>query len=187
VSSLIRDMPELELPIHRLTLDDVYKMVEAGVLREDDRVELLDGVLVDMTPPSADHSDAVALLNRHFVLGIEPPLKVRVQDMLVVEGGFVMPDLIVIDPNPRGVQPSTARLAVEVAVTTLRHDRSKAMRYARAGVPEYWIVDVVARELVVHRDPQGTEYRDVRRHRPPGTVSALVGAPPVDLAALLPA
>ena len=187
MSSLMRAMPEIELPIHRLTLDDVYKMVEAGVLSENDRVELLDGVLVDVTPPSADHSDAVELLTRHFVLGIEPPLKVRVQDMLVVEGGFVLPDLIVIDPSPRGVQPSTARLAIEVAVTTLRHDASKAARYARAGIPEYWIVDVVHRELVVHRDPQGTGYRDVQRHRPPGAVAAQVGAPPVDLAALLPA
>jgi Uma2 family endonuclease len=68
-----------ERQFHRLSVDDVYRMVDAGVLQEDDRVELIDGVLVDMSPPGADHSAAVAWLNRQFA-GAVGEREVRVQD-----------------------------------------------------------------------------------------------------------
>jgi hypothetical protein len=119
-------------PFHRLSVEDVYRMVDAGVLQEDDRVELIDGVLVDMTPPSAGHSGAVAWLTRHFV-GSVGGREARVQDLLLVEGGFLVPDLMVIDPPPRDRHPSTAALVVEVAATTHSQDAWKAERYARAG------------------------------------------------------
>ena len=179
-------MPELDLPVHRLTVDDVFKMVESGILDEDDRVELLDGVLVDMTPTGPDHSDVVALLNRHFVVALAPPLQVRVQDTLLVEGGFVEPDVFIVDAPARGELPSTAHLVIEVASSSLRHDTAKAMRYARAGVREYWIIDLAGRALVVHRDPHGTAYRHVERLGEDATVTALVGAPALPVASLLP-
>jgi Uma2 family endonuclease len=72
-------------PLHRLTYEDVMAMVEAGILHEDDRVELIDGVLVDMSPISPLHSDLVAWLMEHFVRAI-PGTRVRIQDLLRVEG-----------------------------------------------------------------------------------------------------
>ena len=77
---------------HRLSVDDVFRMVEAGVLREEDRVDLIDGVLVDMAPPSPSHSAIVGWLTRHFAPAVGE-LEVRVQDLLLVEGGFLMLDL----------------------------------------------------------------------------------------------
>jgi Uma2 family endonuclease len=173
-----------ETPLHRLSVEDVYRMVEAGVLREEDRVELVDGVLVDMTPPSAEHSAAVAWLTQRLV-GSVGEREVRVQDLLLVEGGFFMPDLIVVDPLPRDRHPSTAALVVEVAVTTQRHDTWKANRYAGAGVDEYWIVDLVGRVLTVHRGPRDASYRNITLHRSGDRIRALVSGAEIDVAELL--
>jgi Uma2 family endonuclease len=177
-------MPPPDVEIHRLSVDDVRRMVETGVLREEDRVELLDGVLVDVTPPSADHSAAVAWLTRLFVRGVEDA-EVRVQDLLLVEGGFVMPDLMVVDPLPRDRQPSMARLVVEVSVTTQAHDAAKARRYARAGVTEYWMVDAPARVVHAHRRPSAAGYADVTPYRDGSQIETDLLPEPVAVSELL--
>jgi Uma2 family endonuclease len=170
--------------VHRLSFDDVVRMYEAGVLREEDRVELLDGVLVAMNPPGPSHSEVVAPLIRHFVeatAGTE--LEVRVQDTLRVHGGFLLPDLMVVEPRPKEYL-RTARLVVEVSVTSRHYDGAKAFRYARAGVDEYWIVDVVAREVTVHLEPTEIGYDLVMPPHLSG-ITPRFGGPEVDFAALL--
>ena len=89
----------------------------------------------------------------------------RVQDVLLVEGGFVLPDLMVVAQRARDRHPATAALVVEVSITTLRHDTAKARRYARAGVGEYWLVDVVRRSVTVHEAPGADGVRAYRRAR----------------------
>jgi len=171
-------------PPHRLTFDDVLRMVEAGILDEDDRVELVDGVLVDMSPISPEHSGAVAWLIQHFAGAWE----VRAQDQLVLREGltFVQPDLILIEPAPRSRLATTALLVVEVAQTSQRRDREKARDYADAGVPEYWLVDLPAENVTVFRDPApATGYRTVTVHGEREQLAPLVGGPPVSVAALL--
>lgn len=93
--SLGREMLSIAAEPHRLSVEDVYRMAEAGILREEDRVELIDGVLVDVNRPGAPHSSAVAWLIRHFA-GAVGELEVRIQDPLLVEGGFLLPDLLVV-------------------------------------------------------------------------------------------
>lgn len=171
-------------PLHRFTTEDVIRMAEVGLLDGEARVELLDGVLIDLSPPGPTHGGVVSWLARHFMIGL-PDHEVRVQDTLLVEGGFVLPDLIVSDPVARTRLPDTAYLIVEVAVTTLRHDRRKALRYARAGVDELWIVDTEHRIVAVHRRPDPSGYREVSNHTDGATIQALVGAPPVDVSELL--
>lgn len=170
--------------LHRLSVEDVFRMFDSGVLGPEERVELIDGVLVDVSPPGPEHSSIVSLLNRHFVIGCADA-EVRVQDLLLVEGGFVRPDLMVVEPLPRGRLPTTAALVVEVAVTTLRHDAAKAMRYARAGVGEYWLVDVPARAVRVHRQPGADGYRRVAVHDERAVLTPPVGAPPIAVAEIL--
>lgn len=182
--TLARSMLSAETPIHRLSVEDVRRMVDAGVLREDDRVELVDGVLVDMSPPGARHSATVAWLTRHFVTTASEH-EVRVQDLLLVEGGFLLPDLLVVEPLPRDTQPSTAALVIEVAVTTQRYDSAKALRYARAGVGEYWLVDVPARAVHVHRRPGPAGYGDVAIHHDGAHVVPEVTGAGVDVSAML--
>ncbi len=170
--------------LHRLSVEDVYRMVDAGILREDEHVELIDGVLVDVSPPGPEHSTIVSWLNRHFVIGC-PEWDVRVQDVLLVEGGFVLPDLMVVERLERDRHPATAALVVEVSITTLRHDTAKAWRYARAGVGEYWLVDVARRSVTVHQAPGAEGYRRVEVHGDGAVVPAPAGAPPVVLGELL--
>ncbi len=162
-------------------------MVEAGILDEDARVELVDGVLVDMSPISPEHSGAVAWLNRHFTLASGDAWEVRIQDQLVLRDGrdFVQPDLILIEPAPRSQLATTALLVVEVAHTSQRRDREKARGYAEAGVPDYWLVDLVAETVTVLRDPGPDGYRTETAHGPADELTALAGAPPVSVAALL--
>jgi Uma2 family endonuclease len=167
-------------PLHRLTYEDVMAMVEAGILHEDDRVELIDGVLVDMSPISPLHSDLVAWLMEHFVKAI-PGTRVRIQDLLRVEGGFVVPDVMVIEPPKPGTHPQTALLVAEVSVTTLRYDLRKAARYARAGVNEYWVVDGPGRRLIQHLDPAPDGYRRIETHTDDALVQAQAGGAPVEL------
>lgn len=162
--TLAKDMLELEPNLHRLSYADVMRMYDVGILEEEDRVELLDGVLFDMKDPEApEQSGAIAWLNRRLVTA-SPDVEVRVQGVMFVAGGFVRPDLLVIDPVPaRERHPDTGHLAVEVAMTSQRHDHAKVWRYARAGVREAWVVDLPSRTVFVHREPRGDHYATVAR------------------------
>jgi Uma2 family endonuclease len=170
-------------PIHRLTVEQVDGLVASGLL-EDRRMELVDGILFDVVAPNAAHSQIVALLTRHLVRALPDELQVLVQDALFVHDGFLSPDLFVAPFSDPPVRHREALLAIEVTHTTHRRDRQKAGEYARAGVPEYWMVDLVARELVVHRAPVDGAYAEVARHRD-GTVDVPAGGTPLDVGVLL--
>jgi len=173
------------VPVHKLTLDDVFAMVEAGILEESDRVELEGGVLVDMVPPGEGHEDRMEWLTRHFVKAAGDDLHVRVQGtFLTPTGGFYLPDLIVFGPKDDQL-PKTAELIVEIAVTSRSRDLEKATTYAAAAVGEYWIVDVERREVLVHSEPRPDGYALVRRYVVGELVPPPVDVPPVDVAALL--
>lgn len=174
------------VPAHRFTVEDVLAMVAAGILDERDRVELVEGVLVEMNPSGPRHSGVVEWLTEHFVTAARGACRVRVQDtFLTPDGGFVQPDLIVLEPIGRDRLPDTALLVIEVAYSSRARDAEKAAAYAAAGVPEYWIVDVDRDELVVHRLPDADAYETVERFASGDVVGPLVGVPPVEVAALL--
>ena len=181
--TLAAEMLPLEAPIHRLSFDDVITMYDSGVLGPEERVELIDGVLVDMSPTGPAHSTFVARLTRHFVRALEH--EVRVQDTFRIRGGFFQPDLMVVDRPAPTDQPTTAYLVIEVSVTSQRHDRFKASRYAEAGVDEYWIVDEPARIVIVHRRPRESGYREVVALGFGAAIEPLVGGPPVVLQTLV--
>jgi Uma2 family endonuclease len=172
-------------PIHRLTVDDVFKMVEAGVLTGEDRVELVDGILTDIVPPGGQHSGTVAWLNEHFTRAAGTEWEVRVQDALFVPAGFLSPDLMLVPREAARTERAVAMLVVEVSYTSRRRDEDKVPLYAAAGVPEYWRVDIETAEVVVRREPTADGYADLRRFGPGETIAPPVAAPPVDVAALL--
>lgn len=160
--------------IHRLSVEDVHKMVESGVLDEHDRVELVEGVLVDMVPIGPERDGAVAWLTRHLARVDSSTWELRVQSTLLVEGGYVLPDLTLVEPLPRSRQPASALLVVEVAQTSQARDHEKARDYAAADVPEYWIVDLAARTVAVHRKPIAGIYDEVVTYVDGETVQSLV-------------
>jgi Uma2 family endonuclease len=172
--------------VHRLSVEDVYKMVASGVLDEDDRIELVQGVLLDMVPSGAEHDGAVEWLTRRFAGVRDPAWRVRIQSVLLIGGGYLLPDLIVVEPLPRSRQPTSALLVIEVAQTSQARDREKARDYAAADVPEYWIVDLAARQVDVYRRPLAGAYDEVVTYADGETVSALLeDAPAVEVSALL--
>jgi Uma2 family endonuclease len=177
------------LPVHPLTVTDLYAMLEAGILEEDDHVELLDGVLVEMSPQSPQHAYALRTLTMlagpvaaaaGLVLSIQGPLDVS-SPITLPE-----PDFAIVPVTPIDRHPSGALLVAEMGSTSLRIDLGpKARIYAEAGVPDYWVLDVKRREIVVHREPSGSRFEHVQRFGAGESVTALAVALAVPVASLV--
>ena len=143
-----------------LTRDQFDRLVELGEF-EGEHVELIEGALVELTPQGSEHSGVIALLCDEFVAALRARhgrrYLVRPQLPLAVSArSQPEPDLAVVERSVASLaeHPSTACLVVEVAASSQRIDLvHKVALYAEAGVPEYWVIDLVAREVVVHRDP----------------------------------
>jgi Uma2 family endonuclease len=155
---------ELDLSqLHRLSADEYHRILEAGGFDEDARVELLGGLLVAMSPKTRAHESAVAWLARWLMQAVDLDVfEVRVASPLTLENSEPEPDLAVIALDaPRPYHPATATLIIEIAVSSLRRDLgTKTDLYGRAGVPEYWVLALDQRRLIVQRDvrPEVGEY-----------------------------
>jgi Uma2 family endonuclease len=178
--------PASALPIHRLDVDTYNRMVASGAL-EGQRVELLEGLIVEMSPKSPAHTIVVTKLMRHFAPA--PRWWTQVQDPIEVRpDSEPEPDLIVAAHKPPpGQHLRTALLVVEVAVSSQRIDRGvKAALYARAGIPTYWLVDVRRGAIEVRAQPGRDGYDHCEIHGASATVpSPLEGVEDLDIAALL--
>ncbi len=147
------------------TVEEYRRMGEAGVFAPGERVELIRGVIREMSPKGRRHRIALGLANRLFVLRLEGRASVQIQDPLTLDDSTSEPEPDVVvnsSPDPRdvGTEKSKPLLAIEVADSSLRFDREvKARLYAESGIPEYWIVNLVDDVLEVHRDPEENGYR----------------------------
>ena len=163
--------------IHRWTRDEYEQMAEKGFFAPDARVELIEGIVYDMTPQNSPHTTCIHLGLR-LLMRLFPDAYVRVQAPLSLdEDSAPEPDLAVVcgDINDYVEQhPATAVLVVEVADTSLAHDKSRKIPlYARSGIPEAWIVNLKARTLEVFRDPEQGTYRTHKIVRSGGTIAPL--------------
>ncbi len=167
---------DASLPVHPLTVDDFEAMVRAGILGEDDRVELLDGVLVEMSPQSPAHLQAVTRLNMLVVpIAAAAGLVVSPQCPLNVLSPISQPepDIAVAPAGGWESYPAGALLVIEVSVTSRAVDLGrKAAIYAAAGIPDYWVLDITHRRLVVHRDPIDGRYEAVDVVADTGAITA---------------
>lgn len=162
----------------RFTVDEYLKMVETGILNEDDRVELLDGDVVKMAPPGPDHNAPTGILNRLLVLGVGsravvlPGPTLRLSNRSAPE-----PDFVLLRPDPRNyrdryAEPGDVLLLVEISDSSLRRDREvKLPLYAAAGIPEYWIVDVQNETVELYKDPAGSSFASAGNFRRGESVS----------------
>jgi Uma2 family endonuclease len=174
-----------DVNVHRLTFEDVLRMRDTGVLDRDAHVELIDGILVDVSPEGPRHAGGVAWLARELTLAFGRELEVRTSSPLLIDGGFLAPDVFVVANLGRSALPDTALLAVEMSVTSQQHDRMKAALYARAGVGEYWLVDVPDRSVTVFRRPTPAGYAERSAARDGDRITPLLGRPEIDVSALL--
>ena len=157
-------------------------MAEAGILDEDDRVELIEGVIVEMSPQAPKHARLIQRLCDPTFANVPLDLVIRCQLPLTLSrDSEPEPDVSVVlrvDAASKGSHPTTAALVFEVAGESLQKDRlTKSALYASAGVPEYVIVNVEQECLEVHRDPDASS----RRYR---TLVTLSGADRFESAAV---
>jgi Uma2 family endonuclease len=158
-------MPSLPVPgIRPLRRVEYDRLVELGMF-EDEKIELLRGVLVPMSPIGPPHSSTIDRLNRLLVLSLEGRAIVRVQNpFAALDDSEPEPDFSVVALGDYDrAHPERAELVIEVAESSLSRDRGVKLHiYAENGVPEYWIVNLVDRRIEVHTDPSPQGYRTVR-------------------------
>jgi Uma2 family endonuclease len=150
--------PDLQGRQRRITVDEYHRTIAAGILGEDEHVQLIAGTLVAMTPQGGPHARVIQRLNRLLVRAVGDDLVVRPQlPLTLVDDSEPEPDLAVVrarDAESGECHPRTALLVVEVAGESLPLDRqAKAVLYARAGIPEYWIVNLGESTVEVRREP----------------------------------
>lgn len=173
VVAMAFDAPVASPKSRRFTVDEVLRMVEVGILRDDEPVELIDGELRIVSPQGWEHSEAVTRLQEELMRLCGPALRVRVQ-MPAERAPHHLPEPdIQLVPREhawaserRHPRLDETLLVVEVAVSSAFIDRRKAALYAESGAPLYWLVDVERRCVVVHERPRGDGswnwVRDVR-------------------------
>ena len=162
----------------RFTTAEYYRMVAAGILGEDDRVELVDGRVVQMTPIGPRHAGCVKETTRLLYRVLGDTVIIGVQDPLTLGEGFEpQPDVTVLRRQPEGYRrshpgPDDVLLLIEVSDASLEYDRgTKVPLYARAGIAEVWLVDLDGARIEVYRNPAPDGYRDTRAVTHDGTLS----------------
>jgi Uma2 family endonuclease len=164
--------PERVRPLLRREYD---RMVALGLFDEE-RIELLHGALIEMSPQAASHADVTERLAMLLAAAAGAAARVRQHSPLALsDDSEPEPDIAVVPPGDYSREhPRTALLVVEVADSSLRKDRKiKAALYATCAVPEYWLVNLVDQVIEVHRVPSGGQYTDVTEHRGNASVSPL--------------
>ncbi len=154
--------PERVRPLRRAEYE---RLVELGVF-EDERLELLRGALVTMSPQGGLHADTVARIGEALTLALAGRARVRQHSPIAVaDDSEPEPDVAVVPLGGSRLEvPGTAFLVVEVADSSLSKDRNvKAALYAAAGIPEYWLVDLNGHAVEVHRAPGSAGCGDVTR------------------------
>jgi len=159
----IVDEGPLELSRYKFTVDDLDRMLEAGILDSDSKVELLEGEFIEVSPIGDPHIWAVRRLTRVLVPAMGDRAWVNVA-LPIRSSRFSEPEPdLSIQPAPVSGSPRvpTPFLVIEVSDSSLRKDRILKQRiYARAGVPEYWIVNLVDLQIEVHYGPSGDAYSE---------------------------
>lgn len=160
----------VQIARRQFTVDDFYRMAEAGIFTEDDRVELIDGEIIEMSPIGSRHAASVTRLARLVIRILGDDVVVNVQNPLRLhDKAEPLSDVVVLKPRADFYAeshpgPADALLVVEVADTTLAYDRRvKVPLYARAGIPEVWIVNLPKRVVEVYSRPDGGTYSDIHK------------------------
>jgi len=150
-------------PVRRLSVAEYHKMGEVGILSEDERIELIDGVIIEMSPIGSEHAATVKKLNQLFSNSLSPSeAMIGIQDPVILDDGTEpQPDISILrskddayaSEHPR---PSDVLLIVEVADTSVEEDRTiKLPRYAACGIPEVWLVNIPEKKIEAYHTPVG--------------------------------
>ena len=147
------------------TVEQYHRMIEAGILTEGDKIELLDGRIVEMSPQTPVHAATTQRSCDYIKQLLAGQAHVRMQLPITLATSEPEPDIAVVCIDPGAYRdhhpnPSEILLLIEVSYATLQIDRrEKAPIYSRANIPEYWVLDVAAREAYIYRNPASGDYQ----------------------------
>lgn len=154
------------------SVDEFHRMGTAGIFSEDDRVELIEGEILQMSPIGSRHVAVVNRVTREFTRILGDRVIVSVQNSIVLHNfSEPQPDIAILKPRVDFYAESLAGaadvlLVVEVSDTTLAYDREiKLPAYARAGIPEVWLANLPAETIEIHSEPVNGVYRKVETFR----------------------
>ncbi len=164
---------------HRITAEEYHRMGKAGIFSEDDRVELIEGEIIDMTPIGSGHANTVDELVRLIAPRLLEDKRLRVQNPIALDNNNEpQPDIAVVknrsyrDAHPG---PEDILLLIEVADTSLTYDRTvKIPLYGRHGIAEVWLMDLPGKVVEIFRQPSPDGYLDVHRPGPSQRLQALL-------------
>ena len=166
------------LPVRRFTPAEFLALVEVGILTSNDRVELLDGVIIEMAPIGDPHAGTVDIYTEMLPSGVDRGTLLRVQGPLALdEHSRLYPDLMLLRRRADFYRTETPRpedvlLLIEVADSSVDYDRhEKLPRYARAGIPEVWITVLPERIIEAHSEPSGGRYTHTHIFVSGGTIT----------------
>jgi Uma2 family endonuclease len=180
IMDLVEETTQVEMKRRRFTVADFLRLAEVGFLADDERVELIRGEIIEMSPISEGHASTVmrlvSLLSRMFgqraLLSVQNPVQLD-------DATLPQPDVALLRPRDdfygqRHPGPEDTLLLIEVSDTTLTYDRRvKTALYSAAGVMEYWIINLQKRQIEVYREPQSEGYRTMTRYAPGEMLSPL--------------
>jgi Uma2 family endonuclease len=171
-------------PIRGLKRAEYDRLIDLGVFGEDERLELVFGQVVQMSPIGNWHHTAVRILNAQLTVALAGRAGVSCQGpFAATDDSEPQPDIYVTDPEPSwNAKPSRAYLVIEVAQSSLEYDRGeKAALYAQSAVEEYWIVDLENMLVEVRREARDGQWRSIQTFRR-GEAIAMLAFPDVLIA-----
>ncbi|WP_420128456.1 Uma2 family endonuclease [Longimicrobium sp.] len=154
----------------RFSSPDYYRLGEIGALTENERVELIDGEIIAMSPEGSRHSACIIRLIRFLTPRVGEALVGAHGSLFLPDEYRPMPDVVVLRASADEYEQAhptheDALVVIEVSDTSLRYDRHvKSGRYAQADIPEYWLVDLTRDKISVHQNPVAGEYAQVRTY-----------------------
>lgn len=159
-------MYNTSIAVRRLSVQEYHQMAESGILQPDERVELLEGQMIQMAAKGTAHRAAVTRIQRLFNNRLGDRVLICLQDPVQLDDcSEPEPDIAIVIPDPLDYEehhptPAEVYLLIEVSDRTLKFDcETKAPTYGRSGIAEYWVLDVNARKLHVYRVPGADGYQ----------------------------
>ncbi|WP_353929639.1 Uma2 family endonuclease [Okeanomitos corallinicola TIOX110] len=159
----------IQLVTRRFTVAQYHQMNQAGILTEDDRVELINGEIIEMSPIGRKHAACVDRLNYLLAILLGTKVIIRVQNPILLNNlSEPQPDIALLKPRADFYesghpQPQDTFLLIEVADSSLEYDRDiKIPLYANSGILEVWLVDILEQTITVYRQPTANGYSEIK-------------------------
>ena len=158
-------------PVHRFSVDEYHEMIQKGILKEDDRVELLDGWIVPKMPRNPPHDATIHKTQKVLLSMLPPPWELRIQSAITTDSSEPEPDFAIVPGPPERYlsshpTPQDIAIIIEVSDSTLAQDREeKGKLYAQGRIPIYWIINLVNRQVEVYSRPSGPDPNPGYRRR----------------------